>query len=217
MSSLPLKADAPSKAAEPSMEEILASIRKIISDDDSGAAKPAAKSPAPEPVQEETPKGQDDIDAILAGFESAGSDDTDMEAAMAGFEAPAEQGDVLELTEEMAAPDTGFEDVDFVDPEPPPPPPKPVAAPQPVTFQPPPVTAPVPPMEALLSDRANSQIAAAFGSLSHTILSQNARTLDDLVQDMLRPMLKAWLDDNLPSLVERLVRAEIERVSRGGR
>jgi cell pole-organizing protein PopZ len=72
-------------------------------------------------------------------------------------------------------------------------------------------------MEALLSDRANSQIAAAFGSLSHTILSQNARTLDDLVQDMLRPMLKTWLDDNLPALVERLVRAEIERVSRGGR
>jgi cell pole-organizing protein PopZ len=47
------------------------------------------------------------------------------------------------------------------------------------------------------------------------VLSQNARTLDDLVKDMLRPMLKSWLDDNLPGLVERLVRAEIERVSRG--
>ncbi len=46
-------------------------------------------------------------------------------------------------------------------------------------------------------------------------LTHNARTLDDLVEDMLRPMLKSWLDDNLPSLVERLVRAEIERVSRG--
>ena len=44
---------------------------------------------------------------------------------------------------------------------------------------------------------------------------QNSRTLDDLVQEMLRPMLKNWLDDNLPSMVERLVRAEIERVSRG--
>jgi cell pole-organizing protein PopZ len=48
-------------------------------------------------------------------------------------------------------------------------------------------------------------------------LVQNARTLDDLVQDMLRPMLKAWLDDNLPTIVERLVRTEIERVSRGPR
>jgi cell pole-organizing protein PopZ len=45
---------------------------------------------------------------------------------------------------------------------------------------------------------------------------QNARTLEDLVREMLRPMLKVWLDDNLPGMVERLVRAEIERVSRGG-
>jgi cell pole-organizing protein PopZ len=37
----------------------------------------------------------------------------------------------------------------------------------------------------------------------------------DLVKEMLRPMLKGWLDDNLPSMVERIVRAEIERVSRG--
>ncbi|XBY46276.1 DUF2497 domain-containing protein [Methyloraptor flagellatus] len=48
-----------------------------------------------------------------------------------------------------------------------------------------------------------------------TVLSSNARTLEDLVQDMLRPMLKGWLDQNLPTMVERLVRAEIERVSRG--
>jgi cell pole-organizing protein PopZ len=47
------------------------------------------------------------------------------------------------------------------------------------------------------------------------VLSNNARTLEDLVQDMLRPMLKGWLDEQLPALVERLVRAEIERVSRG--
>jgi cell pole-organizing protein PopZ len=43
---------------------------------------------------------------------------------------------------------------------------------------------------------------------------QNARTLEDLVRDMLRPMLKSWLDENLPRVVERLVLAEIERVSR---
>ena len=47
------------------------------------------------------------------------------------------------------------------------------------------------------------------------MLVQNARTLEDLVREMLRPMLKAWLDDNLPNMVERMVRAEIERVSRG--
>jgi hypothetical protein len=67
----------------------------------------------------------------------------------------------------------------------------------------------------LLSRSTSAAVDTAFASLSHTVLSQNARTIDDLVKDMLRPMLKSWLDDNLPSLVERLVRAEIERVSRG--
>ena len=47
--------------------------------------------------------------------------------------------------------------------------------------------------------------------LAHTVLTHNARTLEDLVSEMLRPMLKVWLDDNLPAMVERLVRAEIER------
>ena len=67
----------------------------------------------------------------------------------------------------------------------------------------------------LLSSSASAAVDTAFSSLAHTVLSQNARTLDDLVKDMLRPMLKSWLDDNLPGLVERLVRSEIERVSRG--
>ena len=56
---------------------------------------------------------------------------------------------------------------------------------------------------------------SAFNSLANTVLSNNARTLEDLVKEMLRPMLKSWLDDNLPGLVERIVKAEIERVSRG--
>jgi cell pole-organizing protein PopZ len=60
-----------------------------------------------------------------------------------------------------------------------------------------------------------SAVESAFNTLAHTVLSHNARTLEDLVREMLRPMLKSWLDDNLPSLVERIVRAEIERVSRG--
>lgn len=67
----------------------------------------------------------------------------------------------------------------------------------------------------LMSNSTSTAVDTAFSSLAHTVLSRNARTLDDLVKDMLRPMLKSWLDDNLPSLVERLVRAEIERVSRG--
>jgi cell pole-organizing protein PopZ len=67
----------------------------------------------------------------------------------------------------------------------------------------------------LISSSTSAAVDAAFNTLAHTVLSQNARTLEDLVKEMMRPMLKAWLDDNLPGLVERVVRAEIERVSRG--
>jgi cell pole-organizing protein PopZ len=69
--------------------------------------------------------------------------------------------------------------------------------------------------DALLSSTAGASVGQAFNLLSHTVLTQNARTLEDLVKEMLKPMLKIWLDDNLPPLVERLVRAEIERVARG--
>jgi cell pole-organizing protein PopZ len=67
----------------------------------------------------------------------------------------------------------------------------------------------------LMSSTTSAAVDSAFNALAQTVLVQNARTLEDLVREMLRPMLKVWLDDNLPGLVERLVRAEIERVSRG--
>src|SRR5262249_24122629 len=67
----------------------------------------------------------------------------------------------------------------------------------------------------LLSASTSAAIDSAFNTLAHTVLVQNSRTLEDLVREMLRPLLKAWLDDNLPGLVERIVKAEIERVSRG--
>lgn len=67
----------------------------------------------------------------------------------------------------------------------------------------------------LLSSATSAAVDSAFNTLAQTVLVQNARTLEDLVREMLRPLLKAWLDDNLPGVVERMVRAEIERVSRG--
>jgi cell pole-organizing protein PopZ len=129
--------------------------------------------------------------------------------------------DIYDLTEDMtAAPrdGAGFRTIDgqpdVVFAEPPPAEPAP-----PEEFAPPEEPAP-PPMSALHADRllSGASLAAvdsAFNSLAQTVLVQNARTLEDLVKEMLRPMLKTWLDDNLPGLVERLVRAEIERVSRG--
>jgi uncharacterized protein len=71
----------------------------------------------------------------------------------------------------------------------------------------------------LVSREAHNAVHAAFNALTQTILVDNTRTrtLEHLVGDMMRPMLKSWLDDNLPVLVERLVRSEIERLSPSGR
>jgi cell pole-organizing protein PopZ len=69
----------------------------------------------------------------------------------------------------------------------------------------------------LFSTATDQTVAAAFNALAATRLVENDDALKDMVRTMVRPMLKSWLDDNLPNLVERLVRAEIERVARGGR
>lgn len=185
------------KANEPSMEEILASIRRIISDDE---VKPAEAGVEPAPIAEEPPPSTIDDDVLDLGAEAA----------------------LIPAPEPEPAPPADG-DVDFLEPVPeqepvavaPPPPPPPEPAPAPVF-----AAAPAPPafdMAQLLSDQTSSAVTSAFGQLAHTVLTNNARTLEDLVKDMLKPMLKSWLDDNLPTMVERLVRAEIERVARGGR
>jgi uncharacterized protein len=68
--------------------------------------------------------------------------------------------------------------------------------------------------EQLISRETNNAVHSAFDALAQTVLVHNARTLEDMVREMLRPILKVWLDDNLPRVVERLVRAEIERAQR---
>jgi cell pole-organizing protein PopZ len=129
--------------------------------------------------------------------------------------APEPPPEVLDLTEDMTAMAEvpAFRTIDsepdvvFAEPEPEPE----ASAPEPEPLpEPPPVSA-----ERLLSGSATAAVDSAFNSLAQTVLLHNARTLEDLVREMLRPMLKTWLDDNLPGMVERLVRAEIERVSRG--
>ena len=121
---------------------------------------------------------------------------------------------MLELTDEMALPDPPppsfktvdpTDDLEFAEAAA-------KAAPRQPVFEPP---AAEPAPQQILSRSTVSAVESAFNSLAHTVLSNNARTLEDLVKEMLRPMLKSWLDDNLPGLVERIVKAEIERVSRG--
>jgi cell pole-organizing protein PopZ len=67
----------------------------------------------------------------------------------------------------------------------------------------------------LLSAATTAAVDAAFDTLARTAQARSGRTLEEVVSELLRPMLKSWLDENLPEMVERLVRAEIERVSRG--
>ncbi len=69
----------------------------------------------------------------------------------------------------------------------------------------------------LFSPSTDQAVSAAFNTLAATRLADNSEDLLDLARNMIRPLLKGWLDDNLPSMVERMVRAEIERVARGGR
>jgi cell pole-organizing protein PopZ len=245
----------PAKVQEPSMEEILASIRRIIADDEAKPAVaeapaaapkpvPQAAAPAPKPAMTNIPpsaipaaqaaaakaapaaaakpapmpapaasNSQDDIDAMLAGLDAAADEQVQ----------PAEpEPDVFELTDDMVMPEAepapSFQrvepedDLEFAEA---------VAAsterPRKAMFDPPSYDSPPQPSPQMLSQTTVSAVESAFHTLANTVLSNNARTLEDLVKEMLRPMLKSWLDDNLPGLVERIVKAEIERVSRGGR
>lgn len=67
--------------------------------------------------------------------------------------------------------------------------------------------------EPLLSADAGAAVSASFRSLGESMAAHGAKVAEDMARDMLRPMLKAWLDDNLPAMVERLVKAEIQRVT----
>ena len=69
----------------------------------------------------------------------------------------------------------------------------------------------------LLSEESDRAITASFQSLAVSLAMPGAERLEEMARETLRPMVKAWLDENLPSLVERLVKAEIQRVARGGR
>lgn len=68
---------------------------------------------------------------------------------------------------------------------------------------------------ALVSDMVSQSVSQSLASLSDLAPRGQAPDLDSMAEEMLRPMLQEWLDNNLPSLVERLVRAEIERIARG--
>ena len=194
--------DSKTDQQEPSMEEILASIRRIISEDGDEIADGEDR---PKPVAAETaPSGADDAPAPVSEPDADELDD-----------------DILELTdvvEEAIAPE----------PEPEPEPePLPVPEPEPVLTadpEPEPEPVPEPPVEPvvddckLVSDEVEQVSAATISGLTAALaasarVGDGDKTLEQLVKELLRPILKDWLDTNLPGMVERIVREEVERIA----
>lgn len=162
------------------MEEILASIRRIISEDDAPASEADAApdhEPEPQPVA-------------------------------AAPEAPAD--DVLELTDRIDGEADTVGDITAYPAEEPK-----AAAPEPA---PPPKPAPLATVtedDRLVSDVSARAAASAFGQLSAAVaMPADAQTLDGVVRDLLRPLLKDWLDRHLPAIVEAKVSEEVERIAR---
>ena len=184
---------------EPTMEEILASIRRIISEDDApppdeaapaAAEEPAAleAEPAPEPEPEAAPALEPEPVAAAAEPEPE----------------PVVEEEALELTDKVET----HGDLDVVAA----PAPAPEPEPAPVAAAP---AAPAP-VESLVSEHAATAAASAFGQLSAAIaMPSGDRTLEDVVRELLRPLLQHWLDENLPAIVQQSVEAEVARIARG--
>lgn len=231
------------KAYEPSMEEILASIRRIIADDQvlpRSAPELAPAAPAePVPIVEPAEPAAAEPIALqpLEGDEAEADGWTEVPAAI-----PPRPTRLAQAEPAAAPPRSGFDFVPGRDFRPLPPRAaaperapyvREAAAPRPVQEPPAdlrreaarriaPASRPQQPVpaaaeEALVSPATDAMVSQAFNTLIASRFLQSNDAMGEMVRDMLRPMLKAWLDDNLPILVERLVRAEIERVARGGR
>jgi cell pole-organizing protein PopZ len=178
---------------EPTMEEILASIRRIISEDDAPPADgeeaaPAAEEPVAVAVEAE-PEPEPAPEPLAFEPEPV--------AAVEPEPAPVEE-EALELTEKVET----HGDLDVF----------PATAPEPVAAAP----ELRPSVENLVSERAASAAASSFGALSAAILMPKGdRTLEDVVRELLRPMLQQWLDENLPAIVQQAVETEVDRIARG--
>jgi cell pole-organizing protein PopZ len=183
------------KVNEPSMEDILASIRRIISDDEE-------VPPHAEPQQSGSSSLKNVLD--IAELHVSPLAGTGPNEPLLG---PWSRGDAA-FVDSRPGPEYNPARRVFDAPEEP----APIAVPEPILKAAPKPTSSV--ADSLLSSETCASVSGAFSRLSETVKPAQPQTVEDLMKEMLRPMLKAWLDDNLPSLVERLVRNEIERVTR---
>jgi hypothetical protein len=176
------------------MEEILASIRRIISEDDAPAAEAEAAPEAPHlaavPAPEPEPEPEPEVEPEPV------------------VEAQAE--DVLELTQRVEPPPAEtVGDLDVYTKAEPEPAPVPQPSPQVVAL------VAGDDDEELVGESTAFAAASAFGNLTASIpMPAPGRTLEDLTRELLRPLLKAWLDEHLPRIVESKVAEEVERISR---
>lgn len=190
---------------EPSMEDILASIKRIIAEDSEAAAARAPRGrrgpvavPDPEPEPEFVPEPAPE--PLAAAPEPAPVSEIDEEPALpepvaAAPSAPAEEpSDVLELTSALIEPEPVMSPAAA----------QPAQAPE------------APAAESILSGPAALASRNAFAALTQLQVRSDegkSNTLEGLVADLLRPMLREWLDRELPGVVERLVQDEIKRLS----
>lgn len=170
--------DTTQSGEEPSMEEILASIRKIIADDNA-------------PEEQATKEAEDIIDLT---------------------QMMQEDGSVVDIGQTVHDPD----DIDIMDRE------------EDIVVPPPAAALTETYVEQLVSEPAVEAAASSIAALTNTLeierlslgpqsatfIGNGTRTLEDMVLELMRPMLKDWLDKNLPGTVERLVQKEVERISR---
>lgn len=207
-------------AREPSMDEILASIRKIIESNELESVGISRETPV-DPFEEVVSFVSEPVSApapVAARVEPVmGVAEPEATKSMSLADIAAR---VRNASEQRYAENTAPA-VDF----------PPLSAPVTRATDPDPQSAPIErrgepkaisllpekSAEPLLSDMSGQQVARSFSDLAAAMSSSQRRTFDEIAEDMLRPMLTEWLDDNLPKLVERLVREEIERVARGPR
>ncbi len=176
-----------SDGADPSMEEILASIRRILNEDETPAASEGAAT------------GEEDDVLVLDRSMLVSTPDTAADAEEPAHAAAHEPPPVARPA-----------------PEPPPFRAPPV---EPLTFETAPPAPPAPPGPTLVAPETAAAAALSVDGLLRTLAASRSSqvyrggpTIEDLVREEIRPLLKNWLDNHLPPMVERLVRAEIERV-----
>ena len=201
-------------STEPSMEDILSSIRQIIADEDAPAVEEEQANDQSAvddafdsiDVSGDEEMSTDDVDALFDDMPAATDDDLGFD----GIDDDDDDDDVLELeapavTEEPEVEnvatddDLGFDgDESLVDVD--------------IVSDPIPQAATLADETPLISENVAASVKSSFGALHGGMGISSSSTIEGLMSEMLRPMLKEWLDENLPETVERLVREEIQRI-----